>query len=73
MLFSGTIITILIPSHCVLLLQYSCYIFRVQAASMRTLLVTGVEKVTTTSPRNILIQSVAGGGKSTLCNRLAYL
>ena len=40
---------------------------------MRTLLVTGVEKMTTTSPRNILIQSVAGGGKSTLCNRLAYL
>ena len=29
--------------------------------------------MTTTSPRNILIQSVAGGGKSTLCNRLAYL
>ena len=41
--------------------------------SIRTLLVTGVEKMTTTSPRNILIQSVAGGGKSTLCNRLAYL
>ena len=40
---------------------------------MRTLLVNGVEKMTTTSPRNILIQSVAGGGKSTLCNRLAYL
>ena len=40
---------------------------------MKTLLVTGVEKMTTTSPRNILIQSVAGGGKSTLCNRLAYL
>ena len=40
---------------------------------MRTLLVYGVEKMTTTSPRNILIQSVAGGGKSTLCNRLAYL
>ena len=40
---------------------------------MRTLLVTGVEKMTTSSPRNILIQSVAGGGKSTLCNRLAYL
>ena len=40
---------------------------------MRTLLVTGVEKMTTTSPRNILIQSVAGGGKTTLCNRLAYL
>ena len=40
---------------------------------MRTLLVSGVEKMTTTSPRNILIQSVAGGGKSTLCNRLAYL
>ena len=29
--------------------------------------------MTTTSPRNILIHSVAGGGKSTLCNRLAYL
>ena len=40
---------------------------------MRTLLVKGVEKMTTTAPRNILIQSVAGGGKSTLCNRLAYL
>ena len=40
---------------------------------MKTLLVNGVEKMTTTSPRNILIQSVAGGGKSTLCNRLAYL
>ena len=40
---------------------------------MRTLLVTGVKKMTTTAPRNILIQSVAGGGKSTLCNRLAYL
>ena len=40
---------------------------------MRTLLVNGVEDMTTTSPRNILIQSVAGGGKSTLCNRLAYL
>ena len=51
-----------------------CYcIFRAQLASMRTLLVNGVEKMTTTSPRNILIQSVAGGGKSTLCNRLAYL
>ena len=42
-------------------------------ASIRTLLVNGVEKMTTTSPRNILIQSVAGGGKTTLCNRLAYL
>ena len=42
-------------------------------ASIETLLVNGVEKMTTTSPRNILIQSVAGGGKSTLCNRLAYL
>ena len=42
-------------------------------ASIETLLVHGVEKMTTTSPRNILIQSVAGGGKSTLCNRLAYL
>ena len=40
---------------------------------MRTLLVNGVKKMTTTAPRNILIQSVAGGGKSTLCNRLAYL
>ena len=40
---------------------------------MKTLLVSGVEKMTTTSPRNVLIQSVAGGGKSTLCNRLAYL
>ena len=40
---------------------------------MRTILVNGVEKMTTSSPRNILIQSVAGGGKSTLCNRLAYL
>ena len=40
---------------------------------MGTLLVNGVEMATTTSPRNILIQSVAGGGKSTLCNRLAYL
>ena len=40
---------------------------------MRTLLVSGVKKMTTTAPRNILIQSVAGGGKSTLCNRLAYL
>ena len=40
---------------------------------MRTLLINGVEKMTTTSPRNILIKSVAGGGKSTLCNRLAYL
>ena len=40
---------------------------------MRTLLVNGVEKMTTTAPRNILIKSVAGGGKSTLCNRLAYL
>ena len=40
---------------------------------MNSLLVNGVEKTTTTSPRNILIQSVAGGGKSTLCNRLAYL
>ena len=40
---------------------------------MRTLLVNGIEKMTTTAPRNILIQSVAGGGKSTLCNRLAYL
>ena len=40
---------------------------------MGTLLVSGVGKMTTNSPRNILIQSVAGGGKSTLCNRLAYL
>ena len=40
---------------------------------MKTLLVNGVKKMTTTASRNILIQSVAGGGKSTLCNRLAYL
>ena len=40
---------------------------------MRTLLVNGTEKRKITAPRNILIQSVAGGGKSTLCNRLAYL
>ena len=40
---------------------------------MRALLVNGVEEMTMTAPRNILIQSVAGGGKSTLCNRLAYL
>ena len=40
---------------------------------MKTLLVNGVKKMATTLPRNILIQSVAGGGKSTLCNRLAYL
>ena len=40
---------------------------------MRIVLVKGVKITTTTSPRNILIQSVAGGGKSTLCNRLAYL
>ena len=40
---------------------------------MRTLLVNGIEKRKITAPRNILIQSVAGGGKSTLCNRLAYL
>ena len=40
---------------------------------MNTLLVDGVKKMTSTLPRNILIQSVAGGGKSTLCNRLAYL
>ena len=40
---------------------------------MKTLLVNGVMKTSTTSARNILIQSVAGGGKSTLCNRLAYL
>ena len=32
-----------------------------------------MEKKKITTPRNILIQSVAGGGKSTLCNRLAYL
>ena len=40
---------------------------------MRTLLVNGIEKRKIIAPRNILIQSVAGGGKSTLCNRLAYL
>ena len=40
---------------------------------MRTLLVNGMVKRKITAPRNILIQSVAGGGKSTLCNRLAYL
>ena len=40
---------------------------------MRTLLINGMEKRKITAPRNILIQSVAGGGKSTLCNRLAYL
>ena len=40
---------------------------------MRTLLVNGIEKRKKFAPRNILIQSVAGGGKSTLCNRLAYL
>ena len=40
---------------------------------MRTLLVNGMQKKKITAPRNILIQSVAGGGKSTLCNRLAYL
>ena len=40
---------------------------------MRTLLVNGMERRKLTAPRNILIQSVAGGGKSTLCNRLAYL
>ena len=49
------------------------HIFSAQVTSMRTLLVTGVKKMTTTSPRNILIQCVAGGGKTTLCNRLAYL
>ena len=48
-------------------------IFSAQMASMETLLVNGVEKVTATSPRNILIRCVAGGGKSTLCNRLVYL
>ena len=47
--------------------------FSHHTTSMRTLLTSGVSKMTTTSPRNILIQSVAGGGKSTLCNRLAYL
>ena len=40
---------------------------------MRTLLVNGVKRTRITAARNILIQSVAGGGKSTLCNRLAYL
>ena len=52
---------------------YSSSIFSAQVSSMRTLLVDGVEKTSMTLPRNILIQSVAGGGKSTLCNRLAYL
>ena len=33
----------------------------------------GVDNTKTTSPRNILIQSDIGGGKSTLCHRLAYL
>ena len=42
-------------------------------ASMGTLLVNGAKKKRITAPHNILIQSVAGGGKSTLCNRLAYL
>ena len=56
-----------------LLIYYSYCNFSAQVASMKTLLVSGVQKMTTTSPRNILIQSVAGGGKSTLCNRLAYL
>ena len=58
---------------CIIIIQYGLYIFSAQVASMRILLVNGVEKMTTTSPRNILIHSVAGGGKSTLCNRLAYL
>ena len=40
---------------------------------MGTLLVNGAKKKRITAPHNILIQSVAGGGKSTLCNRLAYL
>ena len=40
---------------------------------MSTLLVNGAQHQEVTSPRNILIQSVAGGGKSTLCNRLAYI
>ena len=52
---------------------YSYCLFSTQLTTMKTLLIDGVEKMTTTSPRNILIQSVAGGGKSTLCNRLAYL
>ena len=63
------------PSDCVLFVNYTklICIFRAQVASIKTLLVNGVEKMTTTLPRNILIQGVAGGGKSTLCNRLAYL
>ena len=40
---------------------------------MGNLLVSGVENTTAPSPRNILIQSMAGGRKSTLCDRLAYL
>ena len=39
---------------------------------MNDLLVIGVEKLEVTKPRSILIQSVAGGGKSTLCQQLAY-
>ena len=40
---------------------------------MEDILLHGVDKSNTTVPRNILIQSEAGGGKSTLCERLAYL
>ena len=40
---------------------------------MKDILVHGVHRTDTTVPRNILIQGEAGGGKSTLCDRLAYL
>ena len=39
---------------------------------MNDLLVIGVEKKDVTKPRCILVESVAGGGKSTLCQRVAY-
>ena len=39
---------------------------------MNDLLVTGVEKLYVTKARCILVQSIAGGGKSTLCQQLAY-
>ena len=39
---------------------------------MNDLLVIGVEKPDITKARCILVQSVAGGGKSTLCQQLAY-
>ena len=62
----------IMPSLLCIIIIVQFYIFSAQE-SIRTLLVIGVKKMTTTLPRNILIQSVAGGGKSTLCNRLAYL